>query len=205
MTCVNAPSGQRVESHLAAHLPQVHLAKLTCADVPLKIEVDFPQLVGIDRLMAAVGACALRDGKRPLIVICAGTAITVNLVSAAGAFQGGAILPGMAMASQILQRYTDKLPWIDTQYLHGPSPVGKNTEAALASGIYWGTVGALRSLIDKMSAALDGDPQIFITGGDAPQIASQLPAVEHVEDLVLSGIALTVRSHRQSAPGQGAT
>lgn len=203
LTSVNSPSAERLESHVAEHYPQVRLTKLTHANAPLAIECEFPEHVGIDRLMAAVAVNALRDTRRPAIVICAGTAITVNLVAATGAFQGGAILPGMAMASQILDRYTEKLPWIDTDFLHGPPAIGKNTQAALASGIYWGTVGALTTIVQRISAATSGQPQVFITGGDAPRLATQLPAAQHVPDLVLSGIAIAARSMRRKSPGEG--
>ena len=203
LTSVNSPSAERVESHLVEHFPRVRLTKLTYADAPLVLDVEFPERVGIDRLMAAVAVNALRDARRPAMVICAGTAITVNLVAASGAFQGGAILPGMAMASQILDRYTDKLPWIDTDFLHGPPAVGKNTQAALASGIYWGTVGALTTLIERIAATTGGHPQVFITGGDAPRLATQLPAARHVPDLVLSGIAITAQHLRDKQHGEG--
>jgi type III pantothenate kinase len=193
MTSVNSPAAERLTAFLAEKLPDVQLTRLTHHDAPLAIEVDFPERVGIDRLMASVAAGALREPRRAAIVICAGTAITVNVVAANGAFQGGAILPGMAMSSQILERYTDKLPWVDTEYLHGPPVIGKNTSAALASGIYWGTVGALTKLIEKIAATIDAHPQVFITGGDAPRLATQLPAARHVPDLVLTGIALTAR------------
>lgn len=203
LTSVNSPGTERLRQYLGKHAPQVELTSLTHADAPLVVEVDFPERVGIDRLMAAVAVNTLRDARRAAIVICAGTAITVNLVAASGAFQGGAILPGMAMASQILDRYTDKLPWIDTDFLHGPPAVGKNTQAALASGIYWGTVGALTTIIDKLSASVNGHPQVFITGGDAPRLATQLPAARHVPDLVLSGIAIAARNMREASHDEG--
>ncbi len=204
LTSVNAPASLRLAALVAEKLPHVMLKQLTFADAPLPIDVDFPERVGIDRLMAAVAVNSLREPRRAAMVICAGTAITVNFVSASGTFQGGAILPGMAMASQILERYTDKLPWIDTDSLHGPPAIGKNTQAALASGIYWGTVGALTKIIEKIGATSDGHPQVFITGGDAQRLATQLPAARHVPDLVLSGIAITARSVHESSSSVGA-
>lgn len=203
MTSVNSQHAERVKAFVAEHFPQARLTRLTHEHVPLEVEVDAPQLVGIDRLMAAVAAGALRLPNSVAIVICAGTAITVNLVAKSGAFQGGAILPGMAMASQILDRYTDKLPLIDTAFLDNPPVIGKNTEAALASGIYWGTIGALRTIIEKLAQATSSQPHIFLTGGDAPRLATQLPAARHVPDMVLSGIALTVRSLREASPLAG--
>lgn len=203
MTSVNSPAAERLSALLAEKLPDVRLTQITHRDAPLAIEVEFPERVGIDRLMAAVATGVLREPRRAAIVICAGTAITVNVVAASGAFQGGAILPGMAMASQILERYTDKLPWIDTDDLRGPPVIGKNTSAALASGIYWGTVGALRQIVEKISATIDAHPQVFITGGDAPRLATQLPAARHVPDLVLSGLAITARSLFARAAAEG--
>src|SRR5215216_6616785 len=76
--------------------------QLTVADIPLKIQVDSPDQVGMDRLTNAVAVNRLRDSRRPAIAVDVGSAITVDLVSAKGAFVGGAILPGIAMSARAL-------------------------------------------------------------------------------------------------------
>ena len=102
--------------------------------------------MGLDRLAAAVAANVLRDASRPAIVIGAGSAITVNLVAADGAFEGGVILPGFRMSAEALYG-ADLLPLTVLAPNDEPPPiVGKNTEAAIRSGLFWGAVGAVREI-----------------------------------------------------------
>ncbi len=131
---------------------------LLCAgDLPLRVELPRPDMVGIDRLLAAVGVNALREPGRPALIVDLGTAVTVDLVSADGAFQGGAILPGIAMSARALHEFTDLLPLIDMAELHeAPAEVGKDTVAAMRSGLFWGTIGAARELIARMSDGVGG-------------------------------------------------
>ena len=68
--------------------------------------------------------------------------------------------------------------------------VGKNTEAAIQSGLFWGAVGAVREAVQRISSQLDQQPQIFVTGGDLRQLASYLgDSARFIPNLVLSGIA----------------
>jgi type III pantothenate kinase len=169
---------------------------ITSRDVPLAVEVDFPELVGTDRLMAAFAANRLRRIERAAIVIDLGTAIKVDVVSAAGAFAGGAILPGLAMSARALEEQTDALPRVAVdRWLEPPVPLGKSTEPAIEAGLFWGAVGAIRELIDQYSEGLAPTPDIFASGGASQLIARVLKQrygleVVHVPHLVLGGIAL---------------
>jgi type III pantothenate kinase len=167
---------------------------LTFRDVPLPIDVDQPERVGIDRLLGALAADRLREPGRAAIIIDVGTAMTVDLLTAEGVFAGGAILPGIAMSARALAEQTDALPHLAIEGLERPpDALGKSTTAAIESGLYWGAVGAIRELLAQMSAGLAHPPDVFLTGGAAPQIAELLGAdrpVRHVPHLVLSGIAL---------------
>jgi type III pantothenate kinase len=170
---------------------------LTYRDVPLSIDVDSPERVGIDRLLAALAANHLRQSDRPAIVVDLGTAIKVDLVTAAGAFAGGAILPGLSMSARALEEQTDALPHVAIELWHAPpSPLGKATVPAIESGVFWGAVGAVRELVGHLSRGLKTPPDIFVSGGNAPLIVEQLRSsvpspVTHVPHLVLSGIALS--------------
>ena len=93
-------------------------------DLPLAIHVEQPQRVGTDRLLAAVAVNRLRAPNRPAIVVDAGTAITVDVVSAAGAFEGGVILPGFRLTARALSEGTDLLPEVDYDPAAGPPPGG---------------------------------------------------------------------------------
>ena len=92
----------------------VRFDNLTYRDVPLTIRVEEPARVGIDRLLAALAADRLRQRDRAAIVVDLGTAITVDLVEADGAFAGGAILPGIATSARALAEQTDALPQVDS-------------------------------------------------------------------------------------------
>ena len=170
--------------------------QLSYRDVPLMIRVDEPQRVGIDRLFGALAANRIRRPDRAAIVVDSGSAITVDVVSADGAFCGGAILPGIAMAARALDEQTDALPRVVLSEAESPPPpVGTSTTAAIESGLFWGAVGAIRELVRQFSTNFAAAPEVLITGGASPRIAEQLAigaewSVRHVPHLVLSGIAL---------------
>lgn len=165
---------------------------LASGDLPLAIELPRPDMVGIDRLLGAVAANHLRKPTQPAVVVHLGTAITVNLVSAAGAFLGGAILPGISMSARALNHFTDLLPLIDMQALgEPPPPVGTATVPAMTSGLFWGAVGGVKELIARMGAQAGGEPDVFLTGGAAPSVAKLMPSTARYEaNLVTAGIAL---------------
>ncbi len=168
---------------------------LTNTELPIEIRVDEPQRVGIDRLLAAVAANELRRANTPAIVVDLGTALKVDLLSADGAFCGGAIAPGIRMSARALCEQTDALPESELVELNeSPPSVGTNTHAAIRSGLYWGAVGAVRELIARHRDGLTTPPQVFLTGGAAPAVAKLIGSpeytVRYVPDLVLRGIAV---------------
>lgn len=172
-----------------------HLRQLAGSDFRIENRTDQPERVGIDRLAAAVAACAIRRASTPAIVIDFGTAITVDLVSAGGAFEGGAILPGVGTSAHALHARTDALPAVRPE-LEGKSPpaVGTNTTAAIQSGLYWGAVGAVRELIARQRDGLVTPPQVFVTGSTSPDMARLLGSpdytVRYLPHLVLAGLAI---------------
>lgn len=180
------------------------IQEVTYRHVPLEIRVEEPARVGIDRLLGAVAVNQLRKWNHPAVVIDLGTAITVDLVEADGAFSGGAILPGIAMSAQALHDHTAALPLVAMQSLELPSPApAKSTTAAIEAGLYWGAVGAIRELVSIMSDKLDTRPELFLTGGASPRVAESLAStrkypVHYVPHLVLSGIAITAGKLRSS-------
>jgi type III pantothenate kinase len=165
-------------------------------DVPMAIEVDFPERVGTDRVMAAFAANRLRRASRAAIVIDLGTAIKVDVVTTAGAFAGGAILPGLAMSARALEEQTDALPRVAVdQWQAPPSALGKSTEPAIEAGLFWGTVGGIHELVEHYANEFGPSPDLFASGGASQLVANVLLqrhglAVKHVPHLVLCGIAL---------------
>ena len=156
----------------------------------LSIDVERPDGVGIDRLLNAVAVNALRPANRPAIVVDSGTATTVDLVTATGAFAGGAILPGFELSARSLNEYTSLLPYlgIDQIAANTPAPLGRNTQAAIHSGLYWGQIGAVTRLIDALSESTD--PLVVVTGGGAGILVEHLPNAVRERHLTLQGLVL---------------
>lgn len=163
--------------------------------LPLRIEVEQPHRVGMDRLAAAVAVNERRSSRKPAVVVDTGTAITVDLVSHHGAFLGGVILPGFRLTAHALATGTNQLPVaVYSGEEEAPPVLGKNTEAAIKSGQFWGTVGAIRELIERLGADLTEPPEVFVTGGDlkklTPYVAKNAQFVPH---MVLSGVIAAQR------------
>lgn len=168
---------------------------LSAADLPLRVELPRPDMVGIDRLAAALAAREARDPDRPAVVIDVGTAITVDYLDASGAFRGGAILPGLAISARALHEFTDLLPLIEMQQLGPPPPpLGTNTTAAMQAGLFWGAVGGIKEVAARLAADTLRPPQVFLTGGAAANVAALVAHdAQHVPHLTLAGIALAAR------------
>jgi type III pantothenate kinase len=184
--------GTRILSNwIVANRGQDEVHVIDRQDLPVVVRVDFPERVGLDRLAAAVAANVLRATNTPAIVIGAGSAITVNLIAKDGAFEGGVILPGFRMSAEALYG-ADLLPLAVLEPNNEPPPlIGKNTEDAIRSGLFWGAVGAVREVVKRMSEPLSKEPNIFVTGGDLRQFTQYLgDQATFVPDLVLSGIAV---------------
>jgi type III pantothenate kinase len=178
---------------------------LAFKDVPLVVEVDAPERVGMDRLMGAVAADRLRPADRAAIVVDLGTATKLCLLNDVGAFVGGAILPGLAMSARALEEQTDALPHVEVDRWQTPPIVlGRSTVPAIESGVFWGTVGAVRELIAQLSKPLESPPLVLITGGGSQLVAEVLAddsalELRHEPHLVLSGVAIVAATGHYAA------
>ena len=187
---VHRPTEQRLAQWRAEARPLDHYHLLRVGDLPLKVDVEQPERVGMDRLVAAVAANRLRRADQAAIVVDAGTAVTVDVVSSDGVFRGGAILPGLRMMTRALATDTDLLPMVHVAFADDPPPVlGKSTEGAIRSGAFWGAVGAIRQIISRLPLELGRNAQLFVTGGDARILARLIdPLANFVPDMVLAGV-----------------
>ncbi|MEX0586621.1 MAG: type III pantothenate kinase [Pirellulales bacterium] len=198
---VSRPELKRLREWQSQMDPETEVRSITFRDLDLIIDVAEPKRVGIDRLLGAVAANRLRMPGRAAVVIDVGTAITIDLVSERGAFLGGAILPGIALSARALHKHTDQLPLIPmTELSEAVPPLGKSTVEAMSSGLFWGAVGAMRELVERLGRGLPLRPEICLTGGAAESVAKFLgSAARHVPHLVLGGIVLgaehSARSH----------
>lgn len=158
-------------------------------DLPYGIEIqcEQPEQVGADRLLSAIGAYART--RTATLVVDIGTAITVNAVSARGAFCGGAIAPGPALMLRALHEHTALLPAV--AYEKPASVLGRNTVAAMRSGAHWGAVALVESLLARMAEELSPSARIILTGGDAEPIARDLKIKFELRPaLTLEGLAI---------------
>ncbi|MBM3863582.1 MAG: type III pantothenate kinase [Verrucomicrobia bacterium] len=154
---------------------------------PLGIGIDYPlpAQIGADRL-ANAAAVAARHGA-PAIVIDFGTAVTFDVISAAPAYCGGVIAPGLGAMSGYLPQKTALLPRIEIE--EPLSAIGKSTEHAMQAGAVIGYRGLVREILARVRAEMEGTPHIIATGGDAALIARGLPEIECVDpDITLEGL-----------------
>ena len=180
------------------------------SSIPIDLDVDSPETVGLDRLLNAVAANALRPSIKSAIVVDSGTATTVNYISQSGIFCGGAILPGLEMSAKALHFYTAALPLLPVQDLGGSVPIapGRNTREAIRNGLFWGQIGAIRELIQQICRRQNLTPPDFsgenespdtpwmiLTGGGGPVLSGQFPGFLALPSLGMHGLVLTAWKH----------
>ncbi len=153
--------------------------------LPLANRYRSSSTLGKDRLAAAAGANAMFPGQN-LLVIDAGTAVTIDFVSAANEFLGGNISPGLSMRFRSLHEFTDNLPLV------GPSVagelMGEDTEAAIGKGVLYGIIFELDGYINRLKIRYP-DLKVIATGGDAKFFDKKLKNSIFVDpDLNLRGL-----------------
>ena len=154
----------------------------------MPIRCDNPREVGADRIVNAVSA--FDQAKQAVIIVDFGTATTFDLVNNQGEYLGGAIAPGLGLATNALSEKTAQLPRVD---LARPlAVIGRNTVDAMQSGLYWGYVGLVDGLIQRMVLESTFDPvRVVATGGLARLIARESERIEWVDEyLTLTGLRL---------------
>ena len=162
-------------------------------DNGLRLEIDQPRQAGADRIANAVAALALHGA--PAIVIDFGTATTFDVITADGAWRGGAIAPGIGISHDALVERTARLHAIDLA--PPPQPLGRNTIHAMQSGIFWGYVGLVEGLVQRLRPAAGDDPRVIATGGMAEVFSRHLPLIDEVAPLLaLDGLRLIFDRNR---------
>lgn len=156
----------------------------------IRVDVTSPERVGHDRLFNALAAARI---AKPVVVVSAGTAVTVDLVDENGVFQGGTIFPGVGLMAKSLHQHTDALPLVP---IDSPNPKlpGKVTEDAIAAGIWWAIVSGIHGITNEYQR---GRPPLalVLTGGDAELLRPGLPANTQVRPtLTLEGIRLAAEA-----------
>lgn len=141
---------------------------------------EHPGQLGADRWAALVAARALQAG--PCLVVQAGTATTADLLSAAGEFLGGLILPGIDLMRFVLHEHTGRLPLQEGRFVRTP----RNTIDAIESGCRHAQAGA----VERMYRVAGAGAQCLVSGGAGSALIEQLDIpCRYVENLVLEGLA----------------
>ena len=160
----------------------------------MRIRLDNPREVGSDRVVDAVAAQHLYG--KPLIIVDLGTATTFSVVSQEGDYLGGAIAPGIVIATEALYTRTAALPRIR---LNRPEQaIGRNTITAMQSGVIFGHVGLIEGMIQRIEQELGSKAKVIATGGQAYFLAQEIPAIEMVNpDLTLIGLRLIYEMNKE--------
>jgi type III pantothenate kinase len=155
--------------------------------LPTQPRVDEGTLVGPDRLVNAAGAFDRHGGD--LIVVDFGTATTFDVVAADGAYIGGVISPGVNLSLEALHQAAAALPHID---IAKPQKViGTNTVACMQSGVFWGYVGLVREVCDRIKAERERPMKVISTGGLAPLFQQSHALFDAFEDdLTMHGLTV---------------
>jgi len=160
----------------------------------MRIRMDNPREVGADRVADAVAAQNLYG--KPLIIIDLGTATTFGVVSQEGDYLGGAIAPGIVIATEALYTRTAALPRI--RLSHPEQVIGKNTISAMQSGIIFGYIGLIESMIRRIEQELGCKAKVVATGGQAYPFAEEIAAVDVIDpNLTLIGLRLIYEMNKE--------
>jgi len=171
--------------------------------VPLVNGYRDPAQLGADRWNAMIAARQLFPGL-PLVVVCAGTATTVDSVDASGRFLGGAIAPGTSLMADSLARGTARLP----RSAGRPVAMPDNTDDAIATGVAEAMAGLVERRVRAL-AHLGSPPQLVLGGGRVRELASRLALGSEVagitieEQLVLRGLWFRASASAQGPFGSG--
>jgi len=151
-----------------------------------------PSEVGADRIVNAVAA--FHKYKTSLIVIDFGTATTFDSISEKGEYLGGAISPGILIASEALFMKASKLPRVEI-FMPPERVIGKDTASSIQSGIIYGYAGLVDGMVKRMKIEMGTNPGVIATGGLAELMHKVSETIEAIEpDLTLEGLRIISNS-----------
>lgn len=155
------------------------------AGMPLRI--DNPAEVGSDRVVNAVAAFEKYGGAS--IIVDFGTATNFDVISKDGEYMGGIICPGIQISADALFQRAARLYRVDIR--RPETVIGTNTTACVQSGLYYGSIGLVDGILEKMIEELGTETHVIATGGLAPLISKGSRLIESVDqDLTLEGLKL---------------
>lgn len=149
--------------------------------LPIRIGYATPATLGLDRVAAAAGAASLFPGKE-CVVADAGTALTIDLLTADGLFAGGSISPGVSMRFVSLHSGTALLPLVDAESLSTDGRWARDTKSAIAAGVVEG-------MADQLQCSMKPGAILILTGGDGNLLYNVLMRrdfLPHDAEIILS-------------------
>jgi len=161
----------------------------------LSVLYENPREVGADRIVNGVAAFAKYGG--PCIVVDLGTAITFDAISAKGEYLGGVIGPGIGISITGLFTKTARLPMVD--FREPEKLIGTNTVGSMQSGLYYGAIGMIDGILERMIEELGPETKTVATGGQATMITRGSRFLREAdEDLTLEGLQIIWERGRQA-------
>lgn len=153
----------------------------------MPVHYDNPAEVGADRIVNGVAAFEKFGG--PCIVVDFGTATTFDAISRKGEYLGGVIAPGIGISAEALFERTARLPRVD---IRKPERViGSNTVGSIQTGLYYGYLGLVDGILDRLLTELGREAKVVATGGLAQLIAEGSRFITAVDDnLTLDGLRI---------------
>jgi type III pantothenate kinase len=163
----------------------------------MPVLVDNPSELGADRLVNAIAAFERYGG--PCIVVDFGTATTFDVISAHGEYLGGAIAPGLGISAEALFSRAARLSRVDIK--RPAKVIGTNTVTHLQSGLYYGYIGLVDGIIQRIVAELGSPARVIATGGLARQISEDSRFIAEIDDmLTLDGLLILFERNRTAKP-----
>ena len=161
----------------------------------MPVLVDNPAELGADRLVNAIAAFERYGG--PCIVVDFGPATTFDVISAKGEYLGGAISPGLGISADALFSRAARLGRVDIK--RPAKVIGTNTVTHLQSGLYYGYIGLVDGILERMTAEIGEQVRVIATGGLARQVAEDSRYIKQIDDmLTLDGLRILFERNRSA-------
>ena len=159
----------------------------------LAIRYHSPEAVGADRIANAVAARQLYG--TPAVVVDFGTATTFDVLGSAGDYLGGIIAPGLGISAEALFQRASRLYRVDVR--RPRELIGRDTIGAMQSGLYYGYIGLVDGILERLHEEIEDLRSVVATGGQAPLIAEGSRHIREVnDDLTLVGLKLIYELNR---------
>jgi len=164
--------------------------------IGMNLKYENPKEIGADRIVNAVAAISLY--KSPLIVVDFGTATTFCAINDKSEYLGGVIAPGIGISIEALFRAAAKLSRVEVR--KPQNLIGRNTIESMQSGIYYGFVGQVDEIANRIKKELGANTRVIATGGFASLIALDSTTIDEVQPLLtLEGLRLIYNKNRGSS------